>query len=159
MPAHDPQGLRSYATYWLAMGQWANAVENYPAAEWAYAQALRLNPEDGIAKNNLLWMLVDSGNVHALRALLVGDALQPPESLRNVTQNALERLGHNTAALFLARQNLPSPQPNSLRLLNEASLWESAGSPGIAWSLRQNVIADSLSSLHKNYWQGVTPHE
>ncbi len=159
VPAHDPQSLRSYATYWLAMGQWANAVEDYPAAEWAYAEALRLNPEDEIAKNNLLWMLVDSGNVHALRALLAGDVLQAPESLRNVTQNALERLGHNTTALFLARQNLPSLKPNSLRLLNEASLWESAGSPGIAWSLRQNVIADSLSSLQKNHWQGITPHE
>lgn len=159
VPARDPQKLRSYATYWLAMGQWANAVENYPAAEQAYAEALRLNPEDEIAKNNLLWMLVDSGNVQALRALLVGDALQPSDNLRDVTQNALERLGHDASALFLARQRQQqSLKPTSLQLLNEASLWESAGNSGIAWSLRQKAIADSLSGL-QNHRQERAPNE
>lgn len=159
VPVHDPQELRSYATYWLAMGQWANAMKNYATAGWAYAEALRLNPEDGIAKNNLLWMLVDSGNVHALRGLLVGDVLQPAEDLRDVALNAQERLGHNISALFLAQQG-PQPQNrDSLQLLNEASLWESAGNPGIAWSLRQNVIADSLARLQKDSQQKDSSHE
>jgi tetratricopeptide (TPR) repeat protein len=145
--SHDPQGLRAYATYWLAMGQWANAVKNYPAAERAYAEALRINPEDAVAKNNLLWMLMDSGNVKALKALLVGDTQDPPVALRDVVLNAQERLGNNALALFLDLQG-PREQPGDIRqLLNQASLWDATGRPGLAWTLRQAAMAKSVERL------------
>lgn len=153
VPEHDPQGLRSYATYWLAMGQWANALKKYNIAERAYAEALHLNPEDTIAKNNLLWMLVDSGNTYALQALLVGDVLHPSAELHDVTMNALERLGHYSSALFLAPQSTQQSKLDSRQILAKASLWESTGHPGIAWSLRQEALADSLAQLHQGVLQ------
>ncbi|PKY12209.1 hypothetical protein B1757_00225 [Acidithiobacillus marinus] len=148
VPKHDPQGLLSYATYWLAMGQWANALKNYDLAESAYAEALHMNPEDNIAKNNLLWMLVDSGNVPALQALLVGDVLHPSTELHDVVMNALERLGHYRSALFLAQRTSQPSKLNNRQLLNKASLWESTGQSGIAWSMRQEAMAGSLAQLH-----------
>lgn len=147
VPPHDPQGLRAYATYWLAMGQWANAVKNYPAAERAYAEALRINPEDAVAKNNLLWMLVDSGNVKALKALLVGDVQDPPAALRDVVLNAQERLGNNALALFLDLQGPREHTRDIRQLLNQASLWDATGRSGLAWTLRQVVIAKSVERL------------
>ncbi|MEY2342363.1 tetratricopeptide repeat protein [Acidithiobacillus sp. IBUN Pt1247-S3] len=144
----DPDGVRNFPAYWLAMGQWANARLDYRVAGFAYAQALKLNPEDTVAKNNLLWMLIDSGQVRTLRALLVGNTVQPEPGMRDAVLNALERLNLNRQALRLAATLPPAvPSERATRLLNQASLWGSVGQTGLAWALRRQAAWQSMQDL------------
>ena len=146
----DPNRLRSYAAYWMAMGQWANANKNYTLAEQAYAKILRRDPDDGLAQNNLLWMLIDNRQTQTLRALLTGNVLRPRTRLREAVLNALELLERPRQALILT--DIPSAtrkdQPENL--LSRASLWGSAGHPGLAWSLRRQAASQSLALLEKS---------
>lgn len=148
VPADDPDGIRNFTAYWMALGQWANARNDYPLAERAYAHLLRINPGDTLAESNLLWMLIDSGQVRTLRALLVGNTAQPEPVLRDAVLNALERLHLNQQALVLAAA-VPSVATanRATRLLNQASLWDTAGQRGLAWSLRRQGAWQSLQNL------------
>ncbi|WP_308389998.1 tetratricopeptide repeat protein [Acidithiobacillus sp. AMEEHan] len=144
----DPDGLRNFPAYWLALGQWANARLDYHLAGYAYAEALRRNPDDTVAENNLLWMLIDSGQLRLLRAVLVGNTAQPESALRDAVRNALERLNLNRQALYLPRDLAKvAPSARAPRLLNEASLWDSTGQTGLAWSLRRQAAWQSAQEL------------
>ncbi|WP_319025793.1 tetratricopeptide repeat protein [Acidithiobacillus thiooxidans] len=148
VPANDPDGVRNYPAYWMALGQWANARGEYPLAGRAYAHVLQLQPDDMVAAGNLLWMLIDSGQVRTLRALLVNNAEQPEPGLRDAVLSALERLNLNRQALALATA-LPAAAPTErvAHLLNKASLWDGAGYPGLAWTLRRQGAWQSLQDL------------
>lgn len=132
----------------MALGQWANARDDYPLAGRAYAHVLQLQPDDVVAANNLLWMLIDSSQVRTLRALLVGNAAQPESGLRDAVLSALERLNLHRQALALATA-LPATASTDWvgRLLNQASLWDGAGYPGLAWTLRRQGAWQSLQAL------------
>ena len=147
----DPDGVKNYPAYWLAMGQWANARSHYALAGFAYAQALHRNPEDSVAANNLLWMLIDSGQVRTLRALLVDNIARPSPGMRDVVLNALELLGRHREALHLAATMPPHAdgQPER-RLLNAASLWDSVGQPGLGWTLRRQAAQQSFLALQQD---------
>lgn len=148
--AKDPDGLRNYAAYWMAMGQWANARKDYTLAGQAYAEILHRNPDDDLAQNDLLWMLIDNRQTRILRALLAGNVLRPPTSLREAVLNALELLERSRQALLLTNLSSPASANHPQNLLNRASLWDSAGYSGLAWSLRRQAARKSLESLAKS---------
>ncbi len=147
VPAEDPDGIRNYAAYWMALGQWASAKGKYTLAGQAYAHVLRLNPADEMAQNNLLWMLIDQDRETSLRALLAGEVLHPQPALQDAVVNALERLHLDRQALYLVLQKSSRTPQTPQTLLNRAGLWDSAGSPGLAWSLRQVAAWHSMQEL------------
>lgn len=158
VPANDPDGIRNYPAYWMAMGQWASAEGNFDAAGRAYAEVLHLNPEDELAQVNLLWMLIDHDRVATLRALLVGDALHPAPGLRDAVANALERMGRSRSALYLNLAPDRRARDGSPRaLLQQAGLWAESGSSGIAWSQRQQAARLSLEALERGGTGVVQP--
>ncbi|WP_312261860.1 tetratricopeptide repeat protein [Candidatus Igneacidithiobacillus taiwanensis] len=149
IPPKDPDGIRNYTAYWMAMGQWASSQGNYGRAGHAYAEALRRNPEDELAQSNLLWMLIDHGRIATLRALLVGDTLHPAPGLREVVANALERIGQNRAALFVHGSKSMARDDTPQALLQQAGLWAESGSPGLAWSQRRLAAWRSYQELER----------
>ncbi|MGC9239613.1 MAG: tetratricopeptide repeat protein [Acidithiobacillus sp.] len=149
IPPKDPDGIRNYPAYWMAVGQWASSQGDYDRAGRAYAEVLRLNPEDEIAQSNLLWMLIDHDRIAALRALLVGDTLHPAPGLRDAVASVLERIGQYRAALYVYGSKSTAQNDTPQALLQQAGLWAESGSPGLAWSQRRLAAWRSYEELER----------
>ncbi len=152
VPEKDPRDLKSFPAYWMAMGKWASAMRNYPAAGLAYAEALRLNPGDPGTENDLLWMLMDSGKQKTLAALLTGNSQHPVPAVAGAVRNALGFVGRTREALFVMAQE-QAKKPDTRTMLDQSYLLGDAGDHGLAWTFRQKAIQKSLHSL-----QGITGH-
>lgn len=157
IPPDDPDGIRKYPAYWMAVGQWASSQGDDDRAGRAYAEVLRLNAEDELAQSNLLWMLIDHDRIAALRALLVGDTLHPAPGLRDVVANALERIGQSRAALYVHGSERKAQGITPQALLQQAGLWAESGSSGLAWSQRRQAAWQSFQALEREDWDGVQP--
>jgi predicted Zn-dependent protease len=156
--AGDPDGIRNYPAYWMAVGQWASAQGQYGRAGQAYAHVLQLNPQDTLAQGNLLWMLADHDQLQSLRALMVGDTLHPVSGLGDAVANALERIGQNRAALYLEQcRDRTASTEDAQSLLHQADLWAAAGSPGLAWTMRRQAAWLSLQRLDEDGRGGQIP--
>ncbi len=122
----DPENSESL----MLLGDLSYRAGDYAGAEQAYARALRVDPENGDARNNLAWVLIRSGRGMDRAQELIRQAL---------AVNPAHRAFYlDTLGVILLKQGNPA---EAVAVLEEAASALSAESPELKAELQEHLAS------------------
>ena len=134
--------LEADPAYLRVRGQWHQGVGDHAAAQADFIAALQHRADDTAAREALLWLLVDSAQGDALRALLARHetAWARDADLHNVlaaASVAVSRPQHALDAYLLPR--VAAHRNDFLWMMTLADVLEQAGDVDRAWRVRESL--------------------
>ncbi|MFI3185809.1 MAG: tetratricopeptide repeat protein [Methylococcaceae bacterium] len=145
----DKQQFQRLEMYWLIRAQVYGHDLQFQQALTAYQQALHVNPAGKIAKESILWILLDQQNNQRLASFLQlwqKDAVTTP-SLWGVYALGLSQLGKEERALQWFERKAKLNHDDSVGLLAYADTLTKAGRVDVAQRLRQYVLFKMRTQL------------
>ena len=145
----DKQQFQRLEMYWLIRAQVYGHDRQFQQALTAYQQALNVNPAGKIAKEGILWILLDQQNNQRLASFLQlwqKDAVTTP-SLWGVYALGLSQLGKEEHALQWFERKAKLNHDDSVGLLAYADTLTKAGRVDVAQRLRQYVLFKMRTQL------------
>ncbi len=142
MAEADKQQFQRLEMYWLIRAQLHNHDRQFQQALTAYQQALHVNPASKIAKEGVLWALIDQKNNQRLASFLQlwqKDAVTTP-SLWGVYASGLIQLGKEEQALLWFERKANLNHDDYVGLLAYADTLTKAGRIDAALRLRQYAL-------------------
>lgn len=148
----DQQQFEKLEMYWLIQAQAYNHDKQPTQVLEAYQKALGVNPESVIAKEGVLWSLIDHDDRPRLARFLQGwqPVAYSTPALWGVYGIGLSKLGRNEQALPWFERKANTSRDDYLWLLTYADIMDKAGHVDAALSLRRYVLSDLRKSLLKS---------
>lgn len=153
----DKRQFQPLEMYWLKRAQLHGHDGQTQQVLADYRQALKANPASVVAKEGVLWALIeqhDNRNLANSLRLWQQDAIATP-SLWGVYGLGLSQLGRDEQALAWFERSVKLNHDNYLWLLTYADVLAKAGRADAALSLRQHVLFKLRAKLR----QGNDPDE
>ncbi|WP_432723387.1 tetratricopeptide repeat protein [Jeongeupia wiesaeckerbachi] len=141
LTAGQRKQLATDSDFLLLRARYHQETNQLAAAHRDFEAVLALNPELGVARIGLVWLLIQQSDANALEGLL--PRLEKPAAgdpaLAEAVAAGWQSLGRIQKALVWQRQLLAERSGDFSWLMNYADLVEQAGNPDQAWRIRRHA--------------------
>ncbi|MBM3117619.1 tetratricopeptide repeat protein [Jeongeupia naejangsanensis] len=133
--------LEKDGDFLLLRARYHQETNQLAAAHRDFEAVLALNPELGVARIGLVWLLIQQSDANALAGLLprLEKPAESDPALAQAVAAGWQSLGRIQKALVWQRQLLAERSGDFAWLMNYADLVEQAGSPDQAWRIRRHA--------------------